>query len=81
VQNFNIINNKEIAQIQKNLLPNEISYSVEMNGSATTDIDTYLLAAKAYVQNADFIANTNYSFDPVGRAFKLSVSTVSMPSS
>jgi len=80
VQNFNIINNKEIAQIQRNLLPNEISYSVEMNGSATTDIDTYLPAAKAYVQNADFISNASYSFDPAARAFKLSVSTVSMPS-
>jgi tetratricopeptide (TPR) repeat protein len=78
---FNIINNKEIAQLQRNLLPNSISYSIKMTGRADTSISAYLNKAKSYIQNADYISDANYSYNPADRAFTLNVSVVSLPAS
>ena len=76
---FNIINVKEIAQVQPNTLPIETSFSIDMNGSAFATIGDYLPIAKSYVYmpGMGFIADANYSFDPSARSFKLSVSTLS----
>lgn len=79
---FNIINEKEIIQVQPNLLPNNISYSINMNGKATTSIGTYLSAAKSYISLPSvhsFISDSNYSYDPFSRTFSLSASIVSLP--
>lgn len=79
---FSIINEKEIIQVQPNLLPNNLSYTINMNGKATNSIETYLSAAKQYVQLPSvhsFVADTSYSYDPFARSFNLSVSIVSLP--
>lgn len=79
---FNIINQKEIIQVQPNLLPNNISYSINMNGKASVSINTYLAAARAYVGSLgpnSYVSDSSYSYDPFGRTFSLSVSIISLP--
>lgn len=78
---FSIINNKEIIQVQPNLLPNTISYTVNMNGRATVPISTYLGAAVQYVSVGanSFISDVSYSYDPFSRSFSLNVSVTSLP--
>jgi hypothetical protein len=78
---FSIINNKEIAQKQKNKLPNSISYSIKLSGRADVGLSTYLSRAKQLITNtADYISDINYSYNPADRLFSLSCSVISLPS-
>ena len=79
---FNIINYKEILQRQPNLLPNEISYTINLNGRATTSIGSYLLNAKSYISPLlpdEFLSNVSYTYNPFSRSFSLNVSITSLP--
>jgi hypothetical protein len=78
---FSIINNKEIAQSQKNKLPNNISYSIKLTGRADVSISTYLNRAKQLITStADYISDVSYNYNPADRIFSLSCSVVSLPS-
>jgi len=88
---FNIPGNKEIAQIQPNLLPNVLNYSVRLNGQMTgymiaSDINTYLKAASGYLpavgtgNNSQFLSSLDYSYDPFARNFNLTAAITTLPS-
>jgi hypothetical protein len=80
---FNIINYKEILQKQPNLLPNTISYTVNLNGKATTSLGTYLAAAKSYISplnsSSEFLSDVSYTYNPFSRSFSLNASITSLP--
>ena len=82
VTSFNIINQKEIIQVQPNLLPNQISFSISLNGAASTSIATYQSKAKSYFPNGyayDYISDASYSYDPYDNKFTMNISCISMP--
>lgn len=75
---FNIINYKEIIQIQPNRLPNNINYNIKLNGKSTVGLNTYLNAARQQItQNQppapSYINNVNYTFNPFDRELTLTV--------
>lgn len=80
---FNIIGFKEIAQIQKNTLPNDYNYNVVVNGSASTSINSYLSYANSMINSnlpptPRYLSNYNYSFDPFERELTLQVTYFSL---
>lgn len=83
---FNIIANKEIAQKQKNLLPNNTTINVTLNGRSSVTLKQYITEAKSLVstnvpQNQyKKLSNLNYEFSPTGREFKLSATYFQMES-
>jgi len=79
---FNIIGRKEIAQIQKNRLQNNIQINVVMNGKFTTTLSTYINAAtsiaSSYKQGGK-LADINYNYSPLNREFSLNATYFYMP--
>ena len=81
---FNITNFKEIVQIQKNTLPNIISYNVVVNGKGGVGINTFLDAAKSRTLNPpapSYLNDISYSFDPNQRELNLTVSYLNFETS
>lgn len=81
--NFNIIGFKELNQIQKNVLPNDYVYNVVVNGSASTNINTYLAYADSIVKSnlppsPYYLSSYNYTFDPAQRELSLDVTYFSL---
>lgn len=81
---FFIPGKKEILQVQPNLLPNILKYSVKMNGRSDVDINTYLTAAKSYLpvigtDESRFISECDYSYNPYERNFVLNTTITSLP--
>lgn len=78
---FNIVGRKEIAQIQTNLLPNEVKVNVTLNGKYTTPLNTFLSRAKniANQYQRGQITDVNYSYSPSNREFNLNVTYFYMP--
>ena len=81
---FSLFNNKEIVQLRNNLLPNQISYNINMNGASTTSIDTYLSRAKSYISlpsdtSTSYLSSCDYKYDPFSRNFSLNASITSLP--
>ena len=87
---FNIIGFKEIVQIQKNKLENNLNYSITLNGKANVDISTYIAEAKSIVYSNspssimgstyNYLSDVNFSYDPFARQFNFNVSYFSLPS-
>lgn len=81
---FNIIGYKEIAQKQKNLLPNNTTINVILNGKSDTSLNEYLNEAKTLVsaniasETSKRLENINYDFSPTNREFKLTASYFKM---
>jgi hypothetical protein len=80
---FNIPNFKEIVQIQNNVLPNEYTYNITVNGKGGVGIGTFLSAARAQVFNPPspfYLSDVQYSFDPAQRELSLNVSYLNFSS-
>jgi len=81
---FNIVGFKEIIQVQKNLLPNNTTINVILNGKSDTSINDYLSEAKILVsqnilpETYKELENVNYDFSPSAREFKLTASYFKM---
>jgi len=76
---FNIVGKKEIAQIQKNLLENNITYNIVLNGRANVSFSEYLSKARSLISNIGFISNVSYSYSPSEREFNFSATYFIMP--
>ena len=87
---FNIIGFKEIVQIQKNKLENNLNYSITLNGRANVNISTYIAEAKSIVNSNspssimgssyNYLSDINFSYDPFARQFNFNASYFSLPS-
>ena len=81
---FNIIAFKEIAQRQKNLLPNNVTINIVLNAIHGTTLTQYVNEAKSLVLNYipqnqyKKLSNLNYDFSPAGREFKFSATYFKM---
>ena len=81
---FNIIATKEIAQKQKNLLPNNTTINIVLNAIHGTTLIQYVGEAKSLVTSNITIdqltklSNLNYDFSPDGREFKFSATYFKM---
>jgi hypothetical protein len=81
---FFIPNKKEILQVQPNLLPNMLRYSVKLNGRSNVTIPTYLSSATGYLpiiggNQSKFISDCSYSYNPFDRSFVLNTTITSLP--
>lgn len=81
---FNIIADKEIAQKQKNLLPNNTTINVILNGKYGVSLNNYKTEAENAVL-ANYtkpafteLSNLNYEFSPLNREFKLTATYFTM---
>jgi hypothetical protein len=81
---FNIIATKEIAQKQKNLLPNNTTINIILNGIYGTTLTQYEGEAKLLVSDnrpvGQYVklSNLNYDFSPNSREFKCSATYFKM---
>jgi hypothetical protein len=81
---FNIIAKKEIAQKQKNLLPNNTTINIVLNAIYGTSLTQYVNEAKSIVTDNipqdqyKKLSNLNYDFSPAGREFKFSATYFQM---
>jgi hypothetical protein len=81
---FNIIAKKEIAQKQKNLLPNNTTINIVLNAIYGTSLTQYVNEAKSLVTSNipqdqyKKLSNLNYDFSPAGREFKFSATYFQM---
>ena len=81
---FNIIATKEIAQKQKNLLPNNTTINIVLNGLYETTLTQYEGEAKSLVldniPDGEYakLSNLNYDFSPTSREFKCSATYFKM---
>jgi hypothetical protein len=81
---FNIIAKKEIAQKQKNLLPNNTTINIILNAIHGTTLTQYVNEAKVLVlenitpEEFQKLSNLNYDFSPNSREFKLSATYFKM---
>lgn len=81
---FNIIATKEIAQKQKNLLPNNTTINIVLNAIHGTTLTQYINEAKSLVTSNitlgqyQKLSNLNYDFSPAGREFKFSATYFKM---
>jgi hypothetical protein len=79
---FNIINQKEIAQKQKNLLPEETTIDILLNTVYTTDYSLLISEANNIaIQNANnlYISNIAFSFSPSNRELNYTATYFDMP--
>lgn len=81
---FNIIATKEIAQKQKNVLPNNITINIVLNAIHGTSLTQYANEARSLVASNITLgafmklSNLNYDFSPAGREFKFSATYFQM---
>jgi hypothetical protein len=76
---FNIIENKEIAQIQKNLLENNTTYNIVLNGKSSLKFGEYLSKAKSLLAQGGYISDISCSFSPSEREFNFNATYFNMP--
>jgi hypothetical protein len=77
---FNIVSNKEIAQIQRNLLENNTTYNIVLNGKSSLTLSDYLSKAKSLITKNGYISDVSFSFSPSEREFNLNLTYFMMPS-
>lgn len=77
---FNIVGNKEIAQVQNNLLQNNTTYNIVLNGESTLKISDYLSKARSLIDKSEYISDVSFSFSPSEREFNLNATYFEMPS-
>jgi hypothetical protein len=77
---FNIVGTKEIAQIQKNLLENNTTYNIVLNGKSSLKFSDYLNRAKSLIDKSQYISDVSFSFSPSEREFNLNATYFEMPS-
>jgi hypothetical protein len=77
---FNIVEKKEIAQIQKNLLENNTTYNIVLNGKSSLKFGDYLSKAKSLLGQDGYIADVSCSFSPSEREFNFNATYFKMPS-
>lgn len=77
---FNIIENKEVAQKQLNLLQNNTTYNIVLNGKSTVKLSEYLSKAKSLIDKTEHISDVSFSFSPSEREFNLTATYFEMPS-
>lgn len=77
---FNIVGNKEIAQVQNNLLQNNTTYNIVLNGKSSLKISDYLSKAKSLIDKSEYISDVSFSFSPSEREFNLNATYFEMPS-
>jgi hypothetical protein len=79
---FNIIGKKEIAQIQQNLLQNNTTVNIKLNGRFQESYKQYFNFAKniadQYKSNKH-ILSASYTYSPTNREFNLNVTYFNMP--
>lgn len=75
---FNILNFKEIVQVQRNILPNEYVYNITVNGKGGVGINNFLAIAESQISKPPFsyLSDVNYSFDPAQRELNLNVTYI-----
>jgi hypothetical protein len=76
---FNIVENKEIAQIQKNLLQNNTTYNIVLNGKSSLKFGDYLSKARSLLGQDGYIADVSCSFSPSEREFNFNATYFKMP--
>jgi hypothetical protein len=79
---FNIIGLKEIAQIQRNLLQNNTTINIKLNGRFQESFSDYFNFAKDIVdqyKEGRYISDVSYSYSPPNREFNLSAVYFQMP--
>lgn len=76
---FNIVENKEIAQIQQNLLENNTVYNIVLNGKSSLKFSNYLSKAKSLISENGYIADVSCSFSPSEREFNFNATYFKMP--
>jgi hypothetical protein len=77
---FNIIENKEVAQKQTNLLENNTTYNIVLNGRYKTTLSDYLSKAKSLIDKTQHISDVSFSFSPSEREFNLTATYFEIPS-
>lgn len=77
---FNIIEKKEVAQKQLNLLQNNTTYNIVLNGKSTVKLSEYLSKAKSLIDKTEHISDVSFSFSPSEREFNLTATYFEMPS-
>jgi len=81
---FNIVEQKEIAQLQKNIIPNDTTISIVLNGISSLKFPEYLTQAKGLLSsNKPVASNTklsslSYEFSPSNRELKLNATYFTM---
>jgi hypothetical protein len=79
---FNIVGNKEIAQIQPNLLQNNTAVNIRLNGRFQESYVTYFNYAKNIAdgyKGSKYISDASYTYSPTNREFNLTVTYFNMP--
>jgi hypothetical protein len=76
---FNIVEKKEIAQIQENLLENNTAYSIVLNGKSSLKFSDYLSKAKLLISDDGYIADVSCSYSPSEREFNFNATYFKMP--
>jgi hypothetical protein len=79
---FNIVGSKEIAQTQQNLLQNNTTVNVRLNGRFQESYRDYFNFAKSIAdqyRNNKFISDVSYTYSPPNREFNLTATYFQMP--
>jgi len=79
---FNIVGYKEIAQIQKNLLQNNTTVDIKLNGRFQESYKEYYNFAKGIAdqyKNSKYILDVSYNYSPANRDFTLKTTYFEMP--
>jgi hypothetical protein len=76
---INIVGKKEIAQIQNNLLQNNTTYNIVLNGRSSLKFSDYLSKAKSLFGSEGYISDISFSFSPSEREFNFNATYFKMP--
>lgn len=76
---FNIIGKKEIAQIQPNLLENNTTFNIVLNGKSNLSLSQYISKARSLISENGYISDVSFSYSPSEREFNLNATYFIMP--
>jgi hypothetical protein len=79
---FNIVGLKEIAQIQRNLLQNNTTVNIRLNGRFQESYKEYFNFAKDIAdqyKSSKYISDVSYTYSPTNREFNLTITYFRMP--
>jgi hypothetical protein len=77
---FNIVNLKEIAQVQENLLENNTVTAVTINGKGGVKVGDYIGKAKTFIEKDEYVSNVSLDFSSSQRELTLNAVYFKMPS-
>ena len=75
-----LTNEWKVAQKQTNLLENNTTYNIVLNGRYKTTLSDYLSKAKSLIDKTQHISDVSFSFSPSEREFNLTATYFEIPS-